>query len=75
MLDWIVVDIVYVPLEIALIPNGVFPIASLPQTILPFSGVGERNTLLPNGTCKAAFEHLPAAWEIAIPRWERPHCM
>lgn len=76
MPDRIVVNIVYVPLEVALIPNGVFPIASLPQTIFPFGSAGKCNPLLPDGTCKAAFEHLPAARGIVIPRWERPqHCM
>ena len=75
MLDWIVVDIVYAPLEIALIPNGVFPIASLPQAIFPFGRAVKRNTSLPDHTGKVAFEHLPAAREIIIPRWECPYRM
>ncbi len=59
-------DIVHVPLETALIPNDVFPIASLPQTIFSLGSVGKRNTSLPDGTGKATFEHLEAAREIVI---------
>jgi len=56
MLDWIMVDIVHMSLEIAFIPNDRFPIASLPQEIFPFDSAGKRNTSLPGGACKVAKE-------------------
>ena len=67
--------IFHMPLEIAPIQNGVFPVTLMQQVICSFGSASKRNAPVSDSAGEGALEHLPAAWEIVIPRWERPYRM
>src|SRR5262245_56105143 len=74
VLDRIVVDIVYVPLIVILVANGVLPKSRLPQRILA-ARVGPHSESLGGTAREQGLDLAPTARIVSVVRWQRHHDM